>query len=146
MILKCRKMHQISAVKFECGHLITNCFYSFGCRFLDGLPHFFKNTLNVLWKRFYVFVNGVILYFHNIQTPNKPTYSSFIFWLDYIAGFNTRPINRMVPVWRSRIRNRKGLSITIDSGMEVVPKITAPAAAASVPSSSTATKALCTTP
>ena len=64
--------------------------------------------------------------------------------VNYRDGSITLPMNRMVPVKSSRIKKINGLSIEIvaDSYAATVSTTTAVAAAASVPSSSTAIKAL----
>src|SRR5262249_47300248 len=64
-----------------------------------------------------------------------------------IYGFISRPIKRMLPVRWSRIRNTNGVSArkVAGGGNDVAPTPTPVAAAASVPSSLTFTKALCTT-
>jgi len=61
----------------------------------------------------------------------------------YLSGLSTRPINRMLPEWLSRITNTKGWS-ALKTGVCVGPAdvvfiITPVAAAASVPSSLTST-------
>jgi hypothetical protein len=66
----------------------------------------------------------------------------------YFAGLQTLPMNRTAPDFLARIRNRNGWSArkTFGAmGMEVARIMTPVAAAASVPFSSTCTKALCTT-
>ena len=65
--------------------------------------------------------------------------------LTHCPGINTRPKNRIVPVFISLIKKMNGWSMvtsTGEAGMAVVPTITAVAAAASVPASSTAMKDL----
>src|SRR2546430_5159290 len=62
-----------------------------------------------------------------------------------VAGFITRPRKRIVPDSRSRMANTNGRSTTREGGRLVTPTPTDVAAAASVPSSFTSTKALCMT-
>ncbi len=64
----------------------------------------------------------------------------------FVPGFRTRPTKRMLPVPMSRIRKMNGRSMVTctggSTGADVTPTITAVAAAASVPASSTETNAL----
>jgi len=63
MIFPGGEIYQISAVQFECGHLIANCLYSFRRRFSYCLPYFFKDDLDILRKGFDVFIYRFELFF-----------------------------------------------------------------------------------